>query len=74
MGMKVNLESTSGDGAVFVAAGENGDKSSLTVAIGKRSGRDYRERNLTGPDSDQPWPKYISQPNPNSAPKKQRKV
>ena len=38
--MKVNLESTTGDGAMFVAAGENGDKRWLAVAIEKRSGRD----------------------------------
>ena len=38
LGMKVNLESTTSDGAMFVAADENGDKRSLTVVIGKSSG------------------------------------
>ena len=37
--MKVNLESTTGDGAMFVAAGKNGDKRSLAVAIEKSSGQ-----------------------------------
>jgi hypothetical protein len=39
LGMKTNLETTTSDGAMFVAADENGDKRSLTVVIGK-SGRE----------------------------------
>jgi hypothetical protein len=38
LGMKVNLETTTPDGGMFIAADEGGEKRSLTVVVGGHSG------------------------------------
>jgi hypothetical protein len=39
MGMKVNLETTTPEGGMFIAADEGGEKRSLTVVIGGHAGQ-----------------------------------
>jgi len=73
--MKVNLTTTSGEGGVLIAS-DDLSKRSLNVIVGHSGGETSVNLNVRcqAPAVSQPWPRYINQPRPNSATRKQPKV